>query len=540
MKIAKKLLAILIFAVLFGSFTPAAVFADDINVTINGQLVNFSGQAPAIIDGRTLVPIRAVFEGLGFTVDWNAATESATISSDGVIMIITVGSDSFTVNGNTHQLDVPAQVIGGSVLVPLRQPLEALGFDLDWDAASRTIVIANLSRYDAGFLVWFNSLTPADTRSHRIFQEPDPNFPGQNLFGIRDAEDNILVPAIYQRVSNSRVNFNLGTFTSGHPFFLPAQNPAGMWGVIDMRGNVVIPFLHESEINIFHSGSSPSHHLFAVRGNGTIINISNEIIFDNTSTTRPGVVGQDFIFISNGSGQNHLADMHGEIVLQLGDLRANSVVGTQVIVSNIDFNDRRFGVIENFTGNSIIPMIYNEISTIGSFNNVFAFRDESFGSWGVIDIDGNVIMSANYRWDDIFTILTMRQSSNREYIAQNFTGAARVHWFDQLRAELGTKEMEILCLHTGRIARARSIANGNHADINGTTPEYHEMLASFGDVLVRVDGKVMPAAMARFAPSTHFCLHFYGSVQNNNGRSWGDFHIDFGERASELIAEYLK
>ena len=75
----------LLFAV---AIVPATeVFADDaINVTVNGQAVTFTDQAPVIVDGRTLVPVRGVFEALGFTAEWNGDTRTATA---GVIIGIT-------------------------------------------------------------------------------------------------------------------------------------------------------------------------------------------------------------------------------------------------------------------------------------------------------------------------------------------------------------------------------------------------------------------------------------------------------------------
>lgn len=59
-------------ALLAFALIPTAVYAADSNirVTVDGQLVAFEGQYPAIVDGRTLVPVRGVFEQLGFTVDW--------------------------------------------------------------------------------------------------------------------------------------------------------------------------------------------------------------------------------------------------------------------------------------------------------------------------------------------------------------------------------------------------------------------------------------------------------------------------------------
>jgi uncharacterized Zn-binding protein involved in type VI secretion len=124
------------------TLTPAA--PGTANVTINGIPVNFpGGQGPAIEGGRTLVPVRGVFEMLGFNVDWEAATSTAILSNDTITMRITIGNDVFTVNGTPHTLDVPAQNIGGRTMVPIRLPLESVGYNIGWDAATSTVLITS-------------------------------------------------------------------------------------------------------------------------------------------------------------------------------------------------------------------------------------------------------------------------------------------------------------------------------------------------------------------------------------------------------------
>ncbi|MDR2167464.1 MAG: copper amine oxidase N-terminal domain-containing protein, partial [Clostridiales bacterium] len=79
-----------------------------IGVSIDGAPVEFGDQEPANIEGRTLVPVRAVFEALGFSVDWDAETQTAHILRGADALAITLGSDTFTANGASRALDVPA------------------------------------------------------------------------------------------------------------------------------------------------------------------------------------------------------------------------------------------------------------------------------------------------------------------------------------------------------------------------------------------------------------------------------------------------
>jgi hypothetical protein len=96
---------------------------------------------------------------LGFDVGWNGATQQATLTSPDYTVILTVGSTAFTTNGTSHTLDVPAQIIGGRTMLPIRAVLESVGYDLDWDAATRTVVVSSAPIPDR----WAQSA--ADTRS---------------------------------------------------------------------------------------------------------------------------------------------------------------------------------------------------------------------------------------------------------------------------------------------------------------------------------------------------------------------------------------
>jgi len=94
-----------------------------------------------MIDGRTMVPLRAIFEALGADVDWNEATRTITATKDDTTVILTLGSTTPTVNGQTVTIDVPAASVGGRTLVPLRFVAESFGVEVNWDGATRTVTI---------------------------------------------------------------------------------------------------------------------------------------------------------------------------------------------------------------------------------------------------------------------------------------------------------------------------------------------------------------------------------------------------------------
>jgi len=140
----KKLFFQFAVVALFVIAIPAiAVYANDINVTIDGRLVVFEDQGPVVVDGRTLVPVRGVFETIGFSVSWIEQTQQVNMNNGSAMISLGVGADTFTNTGVRHNLDVPAQIIAGRTMLPLRAILETVGFRVTWDERTQTVVITS-------------------------------------------------------------------------------------------------------------------------------------------------------------------------------------------------------------------------------------------------------------------------------------------------------------------------------------------------------------------------------------------------------------
>ncbi|WP_338462034.1 copper amine oxidase N-terminal domain-containing protein [Brevibacillus borstelensis] len=115
----------------------------DIVIFIDGALQVFQ-MPPVEIDGRTLVPLRAIFEALGAKVEWDEATQTVTATKDNNTIQLTIGSKVAYKNGKKINLDVPAQLFNGdTTMVPIRFVSEALGAKVGWDAYSNSVVISN-------------------------------------------------------------------------------------------------------------------------------------------------------------------------------------------------------------------------------------------------------------------------------------------------------------------------------------------------------------------------------------------------------------
>ncbi len=138
----KKLFAALLCAAAVTAVGAAAYAeGEDIKVYVDNELVEMS-QSPTILDDRTLVPVRAIFEKAGATVSWNSSDTSATITKGDDSVYIKLNEDFIYRNDNPIVLDVPAQLIEGSTYLPVRAVSEAMGFGVTWDAVNKSILIA--------------------------------------------------------------------------------------------------------------------------------------------------------------------------------------------------------------------------------------------------------------------------------------------------------------------------------------------------------------------------------------------------------------
>lgn len=111
-----------------------------VKVLLNGKYVEFD-QNPIIDTGRTLVPVRAIFEALGATVDWNEATQTVTSTKGGITIKMIIGNNTMYKNDSSIWLDVPPQIFNMRTLVPVRAIAEAYGCTVNWDSANWTVVI---------------------------------------------------------------------------------------------------------------------------------------------------------------------------------------------------------------------------------------------------------------------------------------------------------------------------------------------------------------------------------------------------------------
>lgn len=117
-----------------------ACAADGIEVYVDNERVSFDVE-PVIINDRTMVPMRAIFEVLGAEVGWDGGTQTATGTLGDTTVSITINDPVLYRNGESVTLDSPAIMRDDRTLVPVRAISESFGCGVSWDGETRTVYI---------------------------------------------------------------------------------------------------------------------------------------------------------------------------------------------------------------------------------------------------------------------------------------------------------------------------------------------------------------------------------------------------------------
>ena len=109
--------------------------------TVNG-VEKAAASAPYVKNGRTMLPIRAVAESLGLTVQWNGSTKTASFSDATKVAAVVIGAEVMYVNGTPIPLAAKAELMNGTTFVELRSLATAFGVQIDWDAAAKQAIVS--------------------------------------------------------------------------------------------------------------------------------------------------------------------------------------------------------------------------------------------------------------------------------------------------------------------------------------------------------------------------------------------------------------
>lgn len=148
----KKIWAVFtILSVISGIF-PISVYAGDnynpgVSINVNGRRIH-TDSPPIIINDRTLVPVRGIFEQLGAQVDWDAATGKVSVAYGNTSISLQIGNPKAEVNGAGKTLDVAPRIYKDRTMIPLRFISESMGMVVGWVPVVKVATITEPDYFD--------------------------------------------------------------------------------------------------------------------------------------------------------------------------------------------------------------------------------------------------------------------------------------------------------------------------------------------------------------------------------------------------------
>ncbi len=152
MKSTKKLLSGILSSAIF--LSSASIYADtqtSLILKINNPIMTVNGiekeidsgisTSPVIINGRTLLPIRAVIEEIGGTVNWNEERQEITLTYGQDTIRLVIGNTTAYLNDNANVLDAAPTIINGRTMLPIRFIAESFNFNVEWNSETQTVTI---------------------------------------------------------------------------------------------------------------------------------------------------------------------------------------------------------------------------------------------------------------------------------------------------------------------------------------------------------------------------------------------------------------
>lgn len=148
----KKIIAIILCLTMLSGLSAYAKDSE-ITVELDGEKIEFDVN-PEVVNGRTMVPLRKIFEKIGALVKWNDDTQTVSARKNSKTITLTVDSDELNIDkgktdddGNpvveTVLLDTPPYVVSGRTLVPARAIAESFGFNVEWDEKNNKVIISS-------------------------------------------------------------------------------------------------------------------------------------------------------------------------------------------------------------------------------------------------------------------------------------------------------------------------------------------------------------------------------------------------------------
>ena len=148
-KLYPVFLALVLTMTAFSAPCEAADYTDAsyVSVVADGKVLTFEDQAPVISQGRTLLPLRKIFDALGASVYWDDQTKTVFASKGDITIAVQIDEHTMFKNegGQSFQytLDIAPMLVSDRTMIPARAVSEAFGAEVTWDEQTKTVTIVS-------------------------------------------------------------------------------------------------------------------------------------------------------------------------------------------------------------------------------------------------------------------------------------------------------------------------------------------------------------------------------------------------------------
>lgn len=240
---------------------------------------------PCIVENRTLIPARALFEELGAEVSWNEKKRVVTIDYDGTEIVLPIDSTKVTVGGEKKELDVPAMIVKDRTMIPVRFVAEHFGFTVEWNESTYTVNVVPAYKYTYKYTVKDAKITSSKDETVIAI----PGTAGAKVKVMTLAEPTRLVFDF----SDTRMEIAKSNFTVDDEFLDSVR--FGQFDRTTMR--IVLDVKDDADFELFHDDDGKNYKI-ALRSEGYV----PEDETDEEEEEETFDIGDKVVFIDPGHG----------------------------------------------------------------------------------------------------------------------------------------------------------------------------------------------------------------------------------------------
>jgi len=395
MKEKKRIVVLFVTLCMFIMNVGTVCANDDITVSLDDEILFFD-VPPQIIDGRTLVPMRKIFEALGATVTWDEASRTVTGKKDDITINMSIDSNILFKNSVPKVLDVAPLIIDGRTLVPARAIAESFDCSVDWIAENRTVKIETNRMYDKSRNI-LSASEIADKLSSAVFyievydESYEPLGSGSGFFissdGVAVTNYHVIedsCSAIITMVNGDKFNVNsIIAYDENLDIAILRINKISTEG----KNISYFPSVTIADSNDIKAGQT----IYAL---GSPVGLQNTISNGIISNTERIMGDETFIQItapiSHGSSGGALVNEYGEVLgITSAGIDEAQNIGFAIPINTIKIFDLNATGIsyEEFADNnsSFTLALYPEVIEleIGETQNIYVYAEGKSDEWSI-------------------------------------------------------------------------------------------------------------------------------------------------------------